>query len=124
MKRLILPAVALAIFAGVASSSARANDYGHANVHDQLNHNAYHRTLQHEQAHRYPMTGWQHHQLHDNLNHQAAHDRVDHRSYHYGSSTGFRFGSNWNGGSFGYGNYGYSRPSYGFGLPRFGGYGR
>ncbi len=59
--------------------AARVN---HDQHHDDLEHRAYHRELDHGDAHRYPMTYWRHQGLHGDLNHQAFHDDVEHEGAH------------------------------------------
>ena len=81
MRRFLLTVVAGVLTLGgltLFTASAKAQ----APYHDQLQHRAYHRDLDHQDAHRYPMTWGQHGQLHDQLGHEAYHDRLEHRQYH------------------------------------------
>ncbi len=111
MKRFALTLTALAVLA-LFSVPASAADYyyrrvirhnNHVQHHDNLDHRAFHRDLQHRDAHRYPMTYRQHSGVHDQLGHEAFHDRSEHRSahynraytpiYHYGHGSGIGFRS-------------------------------
>ncbi len=55
---------------------------GNARLHDDLDHNGYHRELYHNDAHRYPMSRQQHGRLHDDLDHDVFHDELYHRETH------------------------------------------
>ncbi len=78
MRSLVLRVAALgglALFATAATAQSPYYYYDHDRYHDELEHRAFHRSLEHQDAHRYD-------RLHDELDHQAFHDRLDHREYH------------------------------------------
>lgn len=84
----------IAIAAGVvlaaglfAADVAQASDgyrgrSSHGRLHDNLDHNEFHRELYHRDAHRYPMSPRSHGRLHDSLDHDRFHDSLQHRQYH------------------------------------------
>jgi hypothetical protein len=98
MKRIALSFAVLGMLA-VFNAPATASDFtvflrggsfgryyvaqqNHARHHQDLGHRAYHRELEHNEAHRYRMSYGQHGRLHDSLNHEAYHDSVEHGSAH------------------------------------------
>ncbi len=54
----------------------------HDDEHDYLEPRAFHRELEHREAHRYPMTRYEDERVHDELDHEAYHDRLQHRDWH------------------------------------------
>ena len=72
----------------VASQTAIAQDlddgYGssHGSIHQDLDHNEFHRQQYHANQHQFPQTYSQHNQLHPDLDHDRYHDSMTHGSYH------------------------------------------
>jgi hypothetical protein len=102
MRRLLFTAaLTAAVGLGVAVSSGQAqspynhfgpyqNRYGYDRYgssaqdrfHNHLEHREYDRQLRSREAHRYPMTPWQHQRLHDQLDHERYHDNLRDREFH------------------------------------------
>jgi len=77
---------AAAVTGLVANQNANAQYYGygnsHGSVHQDLNHNEFHRQQYHSNQHQFPQSYFQHNQLHQDLNHDRYHDNLSHNSYH------------------------------------------
>lgn len=116
-KKFAIAGVALAgtlLVGGVAQADDRHHRHGnhgsHGRLHDDLDHNEFHRHLEHRRAHRYRMNPWEHGRLHDDLDHDRFHDQLRHRSYHrsdryrsYRPSYGRSYGRSYSFGRSGFG---------------------
>ena len=77
-------------------SSGYGNGY-YNSYHQNLQQRAYERQIIHHNAHRYPMTHYQHGTLHNSLRRDAVHDRFEHRRVHrngaycYPSTSGYYY---------------------------------
>ena len=105
MKRSILELTVVTMTL-VASEAVQAGDSffrlfftpprSHTADHAELNHRAYHRNVDHSQAHQLPMTRYQHSGLHADLDHEAYHDSAAHHTAHvrgsYVPRTSFYYG--------------------------------
>ena len=78
----VLAVGTLALTASPAEADDRWGRYDYRRYHDDLRHREFDRRQYHREAHRYPMTRWQHERLHDTLRHDRFHDRLEHRDYH------------------------------------------
>jgi len=127
MKRLILTLAAFGTFAVLASPAMAGNPWshcgtsygyssygisgygvGHAALHNELDRRAFERELIHQDAHRYPLTHFQHNQLIRSLENDARRDAQLHRVYHRSTPSYLTPGCNTGYGSgISIGNYGY-----------------
>ena len=99
IRKTLLSIAAVAALMIVGSSNASAFDgwhRSHFNLHQDLQHNEFHRQQYHAYRHQFPQSHLQHFRLHQNLNHDRFHDQLRHQRFHSYSpifrSSGFGFG--------------------------------
>jgi hypothetical protein len=82
MLKFMLPLVgAFGLFVAPATAGD-GRDWRDDGYHRYLRERERARDRIHRDAHRYPMTRWEHHRLHDWLDRERDRDRWEHRAYH------------------------------------------